>query len=98
MSANNDEPSIEPMPSVRREIAAVEAADDVFFWDLIVPDSECPECGGFGRPRVVKKYPNGKPHPRPYRHFTCKCGRHWKATISSIELAKKRKLDYSRNH
>jgi hypothetical protein len=89
MSTDDNEPPIKEVGSERGEIDAIEAADDVLHWNVITPGAECRCCGRFARPRVVKKYPNGKPHPRPYRHFTCECGRHWKTTIPSNQLARK---------
>lgn len=84
MLTNDEEPSIEPVRGIRRR-------------KVIAHGSQCRYCGSIARPRTVTTYPDGKPHPYPYRH--CKCRndlcrqfvetgvRHtWNSTIPSAQL------------
>lgn len=71
--------------------------EEVAEWRVITHGAQCRDCGGFARPRVVKKLPNGKPHPHPYRFFTCQCGRHWRTSIPDSSLVRDNSRNDSRN-
>lgn len=51
---------------------------------VIVPGSVCPKCGSVAEvTNTTLTLPHGKPHPKPYRRFRCRCGERWKLPIPS---------------
>lgn len=87
MSADDNEPAIEPVACVGRGSLA----------EIITDGAECWHCGKvvkkprsrlyiFARDPVTGRMKPVKVHPRPKRYFRCPCGRKWSRRIPKSQI------------